>query len=190
MCSRRWKVLFGWVQQVGAQGTGMGTGQCVGKSDEGFSPSTWDSVVQSTWVESPTGLLTCIDISAQLCHLFKPFLGVCVEVPRLRSLGCPGLQTVSSGAALTWAESWRGRTGSSVGAGAGSTSGWWVEVRVKRGSRCWDPGPGSGLCPLSCQGWSTSVASGGFRLRLGTLRTQPLRIWRPQVPRTGPQQII
>lgn len=33
-----------------------------------------------------------------------------------------------------------------------------------------------GLCLLSPQGWSTSVASGGFYLRLGTLRTQRLRM--------------
>lgn len=55
---------FVWVGLVSGPWTvGAGTGLCVEKSDEGFSPFTWDSVVQSTWVESPTRacspVLTC-----------------------------------------------------------------------------------------------------------------------------------
>lgn len=74
----------------GPQAAGPGAGMCMGKGDEGCSPSTWDSVVQSTGAESfawaPSPVLTC----QPSCPLGGAIWGQGCQRPG--SPGCPGLR--------------------------------------------------------------------------------------------------
>ena len=100
-CSTSWGVLFGWVWWVGPQAAWTGTG--VMKAAV-CPPGTLLCSQHGGMLH--TGLPTCIDMSAQLCCQLKPFLRIGAGAPRWRSSGCPGLQSMRSGAVLTWAESW------------------------------------------------------------------------------------